>query len=272
LTVSYTTPASNGGSAITSYTATCTSSNGGVMKTGVHMGATAAPITVSGVTTGKSYTCTVKATNAVGDSAPSAILNAVTVGSPAAPTAVKAVSGSTTTSTGSLTVTFTIGANNGGAITSQTATCVSSNGGVTKLGTHAGATAAPITVSGVATGKTYTCTVKATNARGTGMASAASPAVIVGSPAAPTGVTATHYQPGKIRVAFTPGANNGNPITSFTATCTSSDGGATKSGTGAASPVTVTMLTAGKTYTCRVKGTNARGTGLASNASNAATA
>jgi len=42
------------------------------------------------------------------------------------------VSGSTTTATGSLTVTFTAGSNNGAAITSYTATCVSSDGGLTK--------------------------------------------------------------------------------------------------------------------------------------------
>ena len=127
-------------------------------------GAAAAPITVPATTTGKTYTCTVKATNARGAGLASAPSLPVIVGSPAAPTDVEAKSGATTTATGPLTVTFTIGANNGSAITSQTATCVSSNGGVTKTGTHAGAAAAPITVAGVTTGKTYTCTVKATNA------------------------------------------------------------------------------------------------------------
>ena len=107
--------------------------------------------------------------------------------------------------------------------------------------------------------------------RGAGLASTPSLPVIVGSPAAPTGVTATHYQPGKIRVAFTPGANNGSAITTFTATCRSSNGGVVGSKTGAASPLTVSGLTAGKTYTCTAKGTNARGAGLASAPSGAAT-
>jgi hypothetical protein len=104
----------------------------------------------------------------------------VIVGAPAAPTAVKAVSGSTTAATGSLIVTFTLGADNGSAVTSQTAKCTSSNGGVTETGTHSGASAAAITVASVTTGKTYTCTVTATNARGASLASAPSLPVIVG--------------------------------------------------------------------------------------------
>jgi hypothetical protein len=178
LVVSYAAPVNNGGSPITGFTATCVSSNGGATKTGTHVGATAAPITVAAVATAKTYTCTVKASNAVGNSAASVASLPVNVGSPAAPTAVVAQSGSTTTATGSLKVTFALAANHGAAITSQTATCVSSNGGATKSATHLGATAAPITVAGLTVGKTYTCTVRATNARGAGLASAASGAVV----------------------------------------------------------------------------------------------
>ena len=272
LTVTFMAPASNGGSAITSYTATCTSSNGGVTKTGTLSGATAAPITVASVTTGATYTCTVKAFNARGASLASAPSLPVTVGAPAAPTTVKAVSGSTTTTTGPLTVTFTIGANNGSAITSQTATCASSNGGATATGTHLGATAAPITVASVTTGKTYTCTVRATNARGASLASAPSLPVTVGAPAAPTGVTAANVAPGQIKVTFTPGANNGSATSSYTASCASSNGGVTGAKAGPASPLTVTGLTAGKTYTCTVTATNARGTSPTSNTSAAVTA
>jgi hypothetical protein len=185
---------------------------------------------------------------------------------------VKAVSASTATSTGSLTVTFALGANNGSAITGQTATCVSSNGGVARTGTHSGATAAPISVALVTTGKTYTCTVKASNARGASLASAPSLPVIVGSPAPPTAVSAARLAAGQIRVKFTPGANNGSPITSYTARCASSNGGVTNIKSGAASPLVVVGLTVGRSYTCTVRATNARGTGLASVASGAVTA
>jgi len=94
---------------------------------------------------------------------------------PSAPTGVKAVPGTTATGTGPLTVSFVAGASNGSPITGFTVTCTSTNKGVTgkKTGTKS-----PITVTGLSTGKTYRCTVKATNARGTGPASAPSGAVI----------------------------------------------------------------------------------------------
>ena len=224
LTVTYT-PGPDNGSTFTQFTATCTSTNGGATKTGTHSGATAAPITVTRVTTKKTYRCTVAATNTVGTGPASAASAPVIVGSPAAPSKVKAVSGSTTATTGSLRVTFTLGANSGSAISSQTATCASSNGGVTKTGTHRGANAASITVTGVTTGKTYTCTVAATNARGRGLASARSLPVVVGSPAVPTRVAATHVAAGQIKVTFTPGSDDGSRITGYTASCTSSNGG-----------------------------------------------
>jgi hypothetical protein len=54
--------------------------------------------------------------------------------------------------------------------------------------------------------------------------------------------------------------------------CTSSNAGVAKSATGAASPISVTGLTAGKTYTCTVTAHNARGFGPASAPSAAVTA
>jgi hypothetical protein len=73
-TVTFTAPASNGGSAITSYTAT--SSPGSL--TGTLAGATAGTITVTGLTTSTAYTFTVTATNSEGISTASVASNSIT--------------------------------------------------------------------------------------------------------------------------------------------------------------------------------------------------
>ena len=64
-------PSNDGGSTITGYTATCGT------KTAT---ATSSPITVAGMTNGVAIRCTVFATNAVGNSAPSSASNSVTPG------------------------------------------------------------------------------------------------------------------------------------------------------------------------------------------------
>ncbi|MCA3026411.1 MAG: VCBS repeat-containing protein [Rhodocyclaceae bacterium] len=81
VTVSFTAPASNGGAAITSYTASCAAS-GQTTRTNTGSGS---PIAVSGLTNGVAYTCTVTATNSVGSGSASAASSAVTPAAPAKP-------------------------------------------------------------------------------------------------------------------------------------------------------------------------------------------
>ena len=86
-TVSFTAPASNGGSAITGYTVT--SNPGGITAQG-----SVSPITVTGLTNGTAYTFTVTATNAVGTGPASGPSNQVTPATvPGAPTSVTATAG-----------------------------------------------------------------------------------------------------------------------------------------------------------------------------------
>jgi hypothetical protein len=99
---------------------------------------------------------------------------------------------------------------------------------------------------------------------GISTASAASTIVYTAPPGAPVGVSAGAGD-GQAAVSFeAPASNGGAQLTSYTVT--SSPGGLTA--TGAGSPITVTGLANGTTYTFTVTATNQAGTGPASVASN----
>ncbi len=251
-TVSFSAPASNGGAVITGYTATCVSGDGGT--TGSSVGG-ASPITVSGLTNGKTYTCSVTASNGVGAGGASAASNVVTpkgaqtitFANPGAQTfgttptlSASASSGLMPTFTSSTTGVCTI--TSGGALTFVTAGICTINADQASNGTYA---AAP------QVSQTFTVN-----------------AVVPGAPTIGT-ATASDAQ---ATVSFSaPASNGGAVITGYTATCVSGDGGTTGSNVGGASPITVSGLTNGKTYTCSVNGANSAGSGSASAASNAIT-
>lgn len=238
-TITFSPPTTDGGSPITSYTAT--SSPGAFTATGA-----GSPLTVTGLTNGVSYTFTVTATNGVGVGVPSATSNAVVPSTvPSAPT----VGTAAVAAIGAITVPFTPGADGGAAASSFTVT--SSPGGLTAAGA-----ASPLTVTGLTPGQAYTFTVTATNINGTSAASAASNSVTaVGVPDAPTIGTPTPAS-GQVSVAFTPPGNNGgSAITSYTAYASTG-----QSASGASSPIIVTGLTNGVSVDFYVTATNAYGT------------
>jgi alpha-tubulin suppressor-like RCC1 family protein len=178
--------------------------------------------------------------------------------------------GSAAAGNASATVTFNPPADNNGAVVNfyvVTATDLtnSANGGETARGAGS-----PLTVTGLTAGDSYTFAVTATNGAGTGPASGASNAVTPAAvPAAPTIGTATAGN-ASASVSFTPGANNGSPITNYTVTATDlttpANGGQTAIGSG--SPITVNGLTNGDSYTFAITATNGVGTGPASAPSN----
>ena len=132
---------------------------------------------------------------------------------------------------------------------------------MTKTGTGS---SSPVVVSGLTNGTVYSCKVKASNALGPGATSSAVSVTPATVPNAPTIGQATAGN-ARASVAFTaPSSNGGSAITGYTASCIS--GSVTKTGTGSSSPVVVSGLSNGTGYSCKVKASNAMGSGVASGA------
>ena len=169
-TVNWTAPA--GGGPVTSYR--ITPYVGATAQTAKTVTAPATSGTVTGLTSGTTYTFRVEAINANGAGAASAASNAVTPAAavaPSAPTNVRA-----TPATTSARVTWDASASNGDSpITGQTVTPFV--GGNAQTPIPVGAAATSTTVQGLDNGTSYTFRVTATNAVGTSPASAASDAV-----------------------------------------------------------------------------------------------
>ncbi len=271
--VSWSAPA-DGGSAITSYTVTPYVGTTAQAPKTVAGSPPSTTTTVTGLTNGTTYTFRVTATNAVGTGPASADSNAVTpsgASAPAAPTNVSAVAGD-----GSAVVSWTAPVDGGSAITSYTVTPYVGTTAQTPRTVTGSPPGTSTTVTGLTNGTTYTFRVTATNAIGTGPASAASNSVTPTgptAPAAPSGVSATAAD-GSAVVSWTAPADGGSAITSYTVTPyigTTAQTPKTVTGSPPGTSTTVTGLTNGTAYTFRVAATNAIGTGPASAASNAVT-
>jgi hypothetical protein len=120
-------------------------------------------------------------------------------------------------------------------------------------------------VTGLANGTTYYFAIKATYPGGESAASNPIGAMPKTVPTAPTNVSAVAGN-GQVTVSFTaPTDNGGSAITGYEVTA--SQGNAVMTGT--TSPITVTRLANGTTYTFTVKAINSVGSSAASDASNA---
>ncbi len=172
-TVTWTAPSSNN-STITGYVVTPYLN--GVAQTPVNYDASTTTRTLTGLTTGASYTFTVAAVNAVGTGTASPLSNAVTPYTvPGAPTI-----GTATAGDAAATVTWTAPASNGGsAITGYVVTPYIA--GVAQTPQTFNSTATTDTVTGLTVGTSYTFKVAAINAAGPGAASAASGSVTINS-------------------------------------------------------------------------------------------
>ncbi len=245
------------GSPITSYKVTVTTAVETCSTTG------ALSCTVSGLTNGVTYAFRVTATSEAGTGLPSKAVHLVpsTIpGAPGTPVAVRGV--------GSATVYWTAPTPTPGKIAITKYTVTSTPTG--KTCTWNGSGTYRCRVTALKNGTSYTFTVKATNAVGTGPTSTPSNAAIpeIQPPTSPTNVKAVAGN-GSAKVMWTPPVTTGgSPITGYTVTSTPT--GKTCTTTGALT-CTVTGLTNGNAYTFTVAATNAAGISPTSQSSTAIT-
>jgi len=251
--VSWNSPVSNGGLALTSYTVTVSPGGASVVCAVTHA-------TINGLTNGVSYTFSVVATNPIGDSA-SAVSAPVTPDSslivPAMPRGVTAIAGNT-----SATVSWTAPVPNGSVpITGYIVT--STPGGIT---TTVGPGSLTATVSGLTNGTAYTFTVVATDSVGNSLGSSSvspiTPFSPVTVPGAPIGVSATAGNASAL-VSWSAPFDGGASITGYT--ITSNPGGITTTTTSLSA--TISGLTNGTAYTFTVVATNSVGNSSSSSSS-----
>ncbi|MDO8557778.1 MAG: DUF2341 domain-containing protein [bacterium] len=254
--LSWTSPANNGGLAITDYVIgykLTASSTWSTFADGVSTSTTG---TVTGLTNGSSYDFRVSAVNAAGQGSASSVASATPATVPDAPTAVSAVAGNT-----QATISFTAPANGGSAITGYTVT--SNPGGFTGTGSSS-----PVTVTGLTNGATYTFTVTATNVAGTGAASSPSNSVTLPTlPGSPVNLAAT-VGGSSIGLSWSaPASDGGSSITDYVVEYKLTIGGTWSvfaDGLATSTTATVTSLSDGTSYDFRVSAVNNIGQGSSS--------
>jgi len=244
------TAGSNGGAAISKYQY---STDGGTTWADTAAGTTS-PVTINALTNGSSYSIKLRAVNTFGSSAGSTAVVVTPRTTPSAPTSLYATPGNT-----SVSIAFTAGAGGGAAITKYQYQ-VDSGSWLAAV-----ETSSPIRINGLTNGTNYSIKLRAVNSVGDGAASDATSATPSStSPAAPTSLIATPGG-GSASIAFTAGSNGGAAITKYQY---STDGGTNWVDTdaGTTSPVKISGLTNGTSYSIKLRAVNDIGAGPASSA------
>jgi predicted RNA-binding protein with TRAM domain len=254
LHITWTAPATDGGSSVTGYTLTVTPHGSDTPVSTTSPAAAAVASTISGLTNGTAYDVAMTATNAAG-TGPAATASGTPRTVPDAPTGVLVTPGD-----GDLSVSWTAPLSDGGnAIDSYT---VTANPGNHTVSTADGDTT-NADLTGLTNGTLYTLTVAGHNAAGDGTSSASAtgtPRTVAG---APTDVLVTPGD-GDLSVSWVaPSVTGGADIDKYTVTA--NPGGITVStADGETTNADLTGLANGTRYTLTVVAHNAAGDGPAS--------
>jgi hypothetical protein len=173
--------------------------------------------------------------------------------SPSAPTSLSATAGDS-----QATISFTAGSDGGSAITNYKY----STDGTNYTALSPADSSSPITISGLTNGTSYTIYLKAVNANGDSSASSSVTVTPSTTPSAPTSLSATTGD-SQATISFTAGSDGGSAITNYKY---STDGTnyTALSPTDATTPITISGLTNGTSYTIYLKAVNSNGDSSAS--------
>ena len=261
VTLAWSSPASNGGSAVTGYKVyRGTSSGGETLLTALGNVTT---FTDSGLTNGTTYYYKVSAVNSVGESVASNELSAKPAAGatvPGAPTLNSATPGN-----GTVALAWSAPASNGGStITGYRIYRGTTSGGETPLTTLANVTS--WTDTGLSNGTTYYYKVSALNSVGEGVASNEMPAKPATVPGAPLITGLSNGLGGETLSWSAPTSNGGSPVTGYKIYRGTTSGGESLLTTlGNVTSWTDPAVTNGSTYYYEVTAINAVGESLRSN-------
>ncbi|HEU4719736.1 MAG TPA: invasin domain 3-containing protein [Gemmatimonadaceae bacterium] len=262
LSVAFTAPASDGGSAITNYEY---STDGGSTWTTRAPASTASPIVIMGLVNGTTYQVKLRAVSSSGSGTPSL----ATAATPTTTAGAPAITGMTP-GDGQLSVAFSAPASDGGSAIINYE--YSTDGGTNWSTRSPAAVASPLAIAGLTNGTTYQVKLRAVTAAGAGAASAGSSGTPRTVPGAPTNLVASGGSANASLAWTAPASNGGSAITDYTVEYSANGGSSWSSFPHAASTtpaITVTGLTNGTSYTFRVSAVNAAGTGATSSTATA---
>lgn len=216
VSLAWTAPNYNGGSAITDYSVQFSSNSGSTWSTFARTASTTASQTVTGLTNGTAYVFRVAGINANGTGSYSAASSAVTPSAgtpPGAPTGLTATAGNAQISL-AWTAPSSVGSS---AITGYSVEYTPSGGSAVTVNT--GGTATSYTLTGLTNGTAYTARVAAVNAAGTGTYTAASSSVTPSAasvPGAPRSITVTPCGCGNATISWlAPISDGGSAVTTY---------------------------------------------------------
>jgi hypothetical protein len=257
LTVAFSPPTSDGGTAITNYEYSI--DNGATWTTRSPV-ATTTPIVISGLTNGTTYQVRLRAVNASGVGVASVATSATPATTPSAPAITSIVAGNA-----QLSVAFTAPAPNGGsAITNYE---YSTDNGSTWTARSPVASTSPLVIAGLTNGTTYQVKLRAVNAVGSGATSGVSSGTPATVPDAPTNLLATGGNASAALTWTAPVVNGGSAITNYIVEYSANAGASWSTfshATSTTAAITVTGLTNGTAYQFRVSAVNTVGTGATS--------